>query len=462
MKIFCIGLSKTGTTSLARALKILGYKTKDNPGIVNYITGDLSSIDVSVLEDNDAISDTPIPSFYRELDEKYPNSKFILTVRDMEGWLNSCKKQFTQKLADKQNDAHNRLFMDLYDSTVFDEEKFRRGYENFVAGVYRHFASRQKDLLTLDITAGDGWEMLCPFLGKPIPDVPFPKANVTRIRWIDINDVTAIALQAGREALRLYKFMQENHFSLAGSQAGALQKLELYFQKARYQFHKDSARSLEIAMDASLRIICAGLKELNETIPVITSKLVNNVPYSDRQKWNHFWLVDPLDGHDLSGDPETTLTLSISLIEDRIPILGVVYAPVIDTAYYAMKGKGAFRVIGNGNPVKLVSQEENNQEQPGDLDITSHLNETHPHSGPRPLYSALAVCLLAEGNCATRNSPGNTMEWQTAAAQAVVSAAGMQVTSCETGKQLTYNKKDFVNNSFIIESVPSNPAIHDN
>ena len=452
MKVFGIGLSKTGTTSLSRALDILGYRTIDNPGVAHYIPSDLSSIDSLLLDANDAFTDTPIPSFYRELDTRYPDSKFILTVRDMEGWLNSCKKQFTQNLSAKQNDAHNRLFMDLYDSTVFDEEKFRKGYQDFVDGVYRYFSDRQQDLLTLNISSGDGWETLCPFLGKPVPDIPFPKANVTRIRWMNINDVTGIAMLAGKEAMCLYKFMQEDRFSLASSKASALRKLGFYIQKAHHHFHKDSARSLEIAMDASLRTICAGLKELNEKIPVITSKLVNNVPCSERQRWNHFWLVDPLDGNDLSGDSETTLNLSISLIEDRTPILGVVYAPVIDTVYYAMKGKGAFRVSGNGEPVKIVSQAENKQEQPGDLDIPRYLNNSRLQGGPGPSYNALTMCLLAEGNSATRVSQENTMEWQTAAAQAVVSAAGLQVTSCETGEQLTYNKKGFANNSFIIES----------
>ena len=149
MKIFGIGLSKTGTTSLARALNILGYRTRDNLGVVDYIRGDLSSINPGILDTNDAFTDTPVPNFYRELDAKYPDAKFILTIRDMDGWLKSCKKQFTQRLSDKQNNAHNRLFMDLYDSTVFDEEKFRLGYEDFVNGVYRYFADRPQDLLTL-------------------------------------------------------------------------------------------------------------------------------------------------------------------------------------------------------------------------------------------------------------------------------------------------------------------------
>ena len=122
-KVFGIGLSKTGTTSLARALEILGYNTRDYLGVTRYSPGDLTSIDLDEVNANDAFTDTPIPSFYRELDKMYPGSKFILTVRDMDGWLKSCKKQFTQKLADKQNEANINLFMDLYGCFVFDEEK---------------------------------------------------------------------------------------------------------------------------------------------------------------------------------------------------------------------------------------------------------------------------------------------------------------------------------------------------
>ena len=95
-KIFGVGLSKTGTTSLARALEILGYKTRDYLGVTRYSPSDLSSIDLQIIDSNDAFTDTPIPSFYRELDTRYPGSKFILTVRDTDDWLQSCKKQFSQ------------------------------------------------------------------------------------------------------------------------------------------------------------------------------------------------------------------------------------------------------------------------------------------------------------------------------------------------------------------------------
>ena len=168
MKVFGVGLSKTGTTSLARALEILGYSVKDCLGITKYLKGNISSIDKTALESYDALTDTPIPNFYQELDKEYPGSKFILTVRDMDGWLKSCKKQFNQKLAEKRSDAANQLFLELYDTVTFDEEKFRSGYKKFTESVLEYFKDRPGDLLVIDISKGEGWEKLCPFLNKPI------------------------------------------------------------------------------------------------------------------------------------------------------------------------------------------------------------------------------------------------------------------------------------------------------
>jgi hypothetical protein len=114
---------------------------------------------------------------YRELDARHPGSKFILTIRERDGWLKSCKRQFTERLAEKQNDAHKHLFLDLYGTDVFDEQRFGRGYDRFVAEALAYFARRPQDLLVIDIAGGEGWEKLCAFLGKPIPDAPFPKST---------------------------------------------------------------------------------------------------------------------------------------------------------------------------------------------------------------------------------------------------------------------------------------------
>lgn len=431
MKIFGIGLSKTGTTSLAHALELLGYKTRDYPGLARYAPGDLASIDAGLLDAHDALTDTPIPSFYRELDAKYPDAKFILTIRDAEGWLKSCKKQFTQKLADKQNDAHNQLFMDLYGCTVFDEQKFRAGYDRFIHGVQDYFKGRPDKLLIMNVVAGDGWETLCPFLNKPIPDFPFPKANVTQIRWMSADDLVDIAREAGQEILRVHNILSAH----TGSQDGHARAWPTGFsvRLARTILNLRGGRpaALARASQAAQDVLIRRLHKLNPGIPVI-SHLAHAVPYTERSKWNHFWLIHPLDGEDGFASQAGEFSVNIALIEDQKPISGVVYAPISGTLYYAMIGKGAFKVKPGGQPVRL------NAPDAGDGGSAQAAEKT-----PATASKALTMCRLAEGVPGIDQSLSHCMEWQSAAAHAVARAAGKHIRPCNSSDELTYNKMDW-------------------
>ena len=362
-KIFGIGLSKTGTTSLARALEILGYKTRDYLGVSRYSSGDLSSIDLDVIDTNDAFTDTPVPSFYRELDARYPDSRFILTIRDTDGWLQSCKKQFTRKLAEKLNNASNQLFMDLYGCTVFDERKFRRAYANFTRGVDQYFINRPQDLLIMDIAAGDGWEELCAFLKVPIPDIPFPRANVTRIRWLDINKIIVIAQKAGNEIQRAHKIIQANTAGHKGRKSEKHGMARTAFERARYVVLGGADGIQQAAIKRVDRSIRKSLTELNPRIPVV-SRHNNSTSFSERRKWNHFWLVDPLDSNAGLLAPGEDLTINIALIEDRKPVLGIVYAPEKNTTYFTMTGKDAFRIEAGGEPEIIEAYAARDQKLP--------------------------------------------------------------------------------------------------
>lgn len=429
-KIWGIGLSKTGTTSLAHALEILGYKTKDYPGIAHYRAGDLSSVDLEVVDAYDALTDTPIPSFYRELDARYPNSKFILTVRDRDGWLKSCKKQFTEQLAAKQNEAHNQLFMDLYGCTAFDEQKFLSGYERFVSGALEYFKNRPHDLLVINVVAGEGWEKLCPFLGQPIPEIPFPKANVTQITWMNINDIVAVAKRAGQITLRAY---QQKHavggvgrmlYALRGGDTGVLQR----------------------ASRASHKVIVDGLKKLNAHIPML-SRESSATPYSERAKWNHIWLVDSLDGAEAFLGTEGAFTVNIALIQDGAPIYGVVYAPVTDTVYYARLGKGAFKMEGVEEPRRLDALET--------LGTRAHVIPEHEKHSPMPGSRALTMCRVAEGQIDSCACDDPCQEWETAAAHLIATTAGKRVYDCKSKQGLKYNKEHLISECVIVESTPS-------
>lgn len=439
-KIFGIGLSKTGTTSLSRALEMSGYKTRDYLGITRYSAGDLSSINLDEINSNDAFTDTPIPSFYKVLDVEYPNSKFILTIRNMDAWLKSCKKQFTQKHADKQNTASNLLFMDLYGCTVFDEQKFRDGYENFVNGVLHYFKERPQDLLVLDITAEGSWEKLSPFLGKPVPDIPFPKSNVTQIRWMKISDLVDVARLAGQETLTAYEDIQANR-------TGQVRSI---LEKTSYIVRGGTIRIQKAARRKAYNIITKRLKELNPRIPVISPEF-NNVPYSQRSKWNHFWLVDPLDGDAWLHDSEAIFTVNIALIEDRKPNLGVVYAPSLDIIYYATSGNNAFRIEHDDTQKYPWAQKNSDWILSTAVDQSRLLPDGQKKKRPATMSKALMICRATEENPDSIPHMENTMEWQTAGAHAVLHCAGMKITSRTSGEELTYNKERFNNDDFIIE-----------
>lgn len=167
-KIFGVGLSKTGTTSLTKALKMLGYRACHLPK-------DLES----ALEKYEALIDTPIARAYKNLDELYPSSKFILTIRDVESWLESMRAHFVIYSRDTREDWILELRRDLYHTEEFDPVLMRDSFLQHNENVKSYFSTRPNDLLIINIINGEGWDVLCPFLSKPIPNTLFPKINVT-------------------------------------------------------------------------------------------------------------------------------------------------------------------------------------------------------------------------------------------------------------------------------------------
>lgn len=177
MKVFCIGLHKTGTTSLHRAFLRLGLRSR------HYFPDEVS------LDQFDCFSDLPIPLMYKELDRRSPGSKFILTTREKSAWLASCRRWFLQRPFADPPHVQSRL-QECYGIETFDEEAFSRVYDNHHREVREYFRSRPNDLLEYSVVDGPHWEPLCHFLGLPVPKFPFPHANEfrpptdTRIAWI--------------------------------------------------------------------------------------------------------------------------------------------------------------------------------------------------------------------------------------------------------------------------------------
>lgn len=164
MKIFGIGLSKTGTTSLKEALTILGYKSIHYPW---------SMLDI---HNHDASLDIPVACRYKELDKLYPNSKFILTTRPFDEWILKRKKKPKDKEPQPKWKLDTRILM--YGSINYDEKLYTEAYHRHHNDVYDYFANRN-DLLVLPLYDKNKWELLCNFLNKEIPNLEYPWENKT-------------------------------------------------------------------------------------------------------------------------------------------------------------------------------------------------------------------------------------------------------------------------------------------
>lgn len=184
-KIFGIGFQKTGTASLARALELLGYRVAhgiviNGPkgiAIAPPITNEkVLPFALARMKDVDAACDNPWPLLFREMDAAFPNAKFILTTRETHDWINSARRHF----ADRDSDALRWIYGVSH--IKGHEAHCMRVYDRHNMSVRQYFAHRPNDLLQLDFGTGEGWQRLCSFLGKPIPDVPFPHANTAEER----------------------------------------------------------------------------------------------------------------------------------------------------------------------------------------------------------------------------------------------------------------------------------------
>ncbi|MEA2600151.1 MAG: hypothetical protein QOF89_1143 [Acidobacteriota bacterium] len=182
-KVFGLGLSKTGTSSLGEALNVLGIRTVHYPS-------DESTFEclrnghyrLPILEEYQGAVDIPVAPFYAQLDAEYPGSRFVLTVRDPQAWLRSVELHWELMMDWWHRYPDFKRFQEfisacVYGSIGFSPDRFLHVYEAHRQNVERYFRDRPGDLLVLDICGGEGWEKLCPFLGADVPDTPFPHAN---------------------------------------------------------------------------------------------------------------------------------------------------------------------------------------------------------------------------------------------------------------------------------------------
>lgn len=173
MKIFGIGASKTGTTSLTEALKILGFRAShwdDHIQLLNaHQNNDFSS---KIFQDYDAFLDLPIPLMYKQLDKEFPNSKFILTIREEYAWVNSLLFH-TAKIKNKGGVIAKE--QELFYGN-FTKDNLLNTYRQHNCEVIEYFKSKPNQLLVLHLPLKD-WKPLCNFLNLQIHKQNFPHCN---------------------------------------------------------------------------------------------------------------------------------------------------------------------------------------------------------------------------------------------------------------------------------------------
>ncbi|NOU00624.1 MAG: 3'(2'),5'-bisphosphate nucleotidase CysQ [Gallionella sp.] len=231
--------------------------------------------------------------------------------------------------------------------------------------------------------------------------------------------------------------------------------LQIYAQPALAASHKADLSPLTAADLASHHIICERLAQLTPSYPVLSEESAE-ISVAQRMAWTRYWLVDPLDGTKEFIKRNGEFTVNIALIENGKPILGVVYAPVLDVCYYAERGEGAFVTRGSGmaqpiqvksllagEPIKVVASRSHSDAR------TASLLHRLGNCETISMGSSLKLCLVAEGVAHFYPRLGPTMEWDTAAAHAIVNEAGGTV--CNSAAiELPYNKPDMHNSEFFV------------
>ena len=236
--------------------------------------------------------------------------------------------------------------------------------------------------------------------------------------------------------------------SIAQSAGAAI--LEVYQRNDHGLTHKPDASPLTAADLAAHALIDAGLRALRPTLPVLSEEAAA-IAWEERRCWTHYWLVDPLDGTKEFLRRNGEFTVNIALIAHGVPVLGVVHVPLLGTSYVGVQGLGAWK-LGKGQcssvkvrplpgpeaALRVVASRTHRGEQ-----LDAWLDRVRQRFAAVELVSmgsSLKICLVAEGQADLYPRLAPTAAWDTAAAQAVLEAAGGSLLD-DTGKILRYNAR---------------------
>ena len=247
---------------------------------------------------------------------------------------------------------------------------------------------------------------------------------------IDLKDMEIVAKQAGKAIMEIYKkdFLVE---------------------------FKDDKSPLTEADTKSNEIICNKLLKLYPSIPIMSEEN-EQMNYDIRKNWDYYWCIDPIDGTKEFIKKNDEFTVNIALIHKNTPVLGVVYAPAIDKIYTAKKDEGAF-LNGERLPLKV---NENKADKLFVVASKSHLSdetqEFIDNLDAKEIEqvskgSSLKLCMVATGEADIYPRLAPTMEWDTAAADAVVRESGKMTYQFESDEPVVYNKENLLNPWFVVK-----------
>jgi 3'(2'), 5'-bisphosphate nucleotidase len=247
--------------------------------------------------------------------------------------------------------------------------------------------------------------------------------------------------------------------------SGSEQILEIYRQEFNVEYKEDKS-PLTLADRNAHIAICDVLKVTG--LPALSEE-GKSIPYEVREKWDRFWMVDPLDGTKEFIKRNDEFTVNIALISHQQAVMGVILVPVSGLLYFASRQAGAFKITlkgikdlsleslmknakkmplpGSSHKVTVVGSRSHLSPETGDY--IRNLQKTHKDLDFVSIGSSLKLCLIAEGKAQIYPRFGPTMEWDTAAGQAIVEIAGGKVIQAETGEKVLYNKPDLLNPWFV-------------
>ncbi|MCD0460341.1 sulfotransferase family protein [Roseiconus lacunae] len=208
MKIFCTGLSRTGTTSICEGFRALGLRACHFPFAIFgqpekigeqqfkpqlsrglrarwQLHRELKALrchdPLRILEQNDAFSDLPVPLYFERFEQQYPDAKFIHTTRPVTDWISSMRWLLDRGRYEKNwtvGELADEMHFSVYGCTEFDEIQLTKAWSRHENRVHDYFASRSDKLLVLDISRGDlSFDKIAPFLEMSVPSEPFPSSN---------------------------------------------------------------------------------------------------------------------------------------------------------------------------------------------------------------------------------------------------------------------------------------------